>query len=123
MNYSIVMVKCGACSDRRCKGQYENRSKCQNRNNCTCACQESADDTFWKGLGSVAFGVAAFAGGVVLAASTGGWSVVGMAAVAPDSLIGRIPRVATRPVSARGPRWRHRRHLWHWLSALRSSTW
>ena len=79
--HSIVMGKCDACNKDVCEGQYENRDKCEESKNCTCACQESADETFLKGLGSVALGVAAFAGGIVLTATTGGLGVVGIAAV------------------------------------------
>ena len=69
-------MKCDACSDNKCEGQYENRALCQDEENCTCTCQESAAATGWKMAGSILGGAAAITGGVALTVMTGGLAAV-----------------------------------------------
>lgn len=76
------MVKCKSCSEGLCENNYEKRRFCNDPSTCTCTCQEEAASTFWKSVGSIAMGTAAFAGGVVLTVSTGGLGLAGLAAVA-----------------------------------------
>ena len=94
------MVKCQSCSEGRCRKKYENRHLCDKPSRCTCTCQEKPSSTFWKAAGSIAMGVGAFAGGVVLTVSTGGLGLVGIAAVAGGgALTGVGATAAIHPIA------------------------
>ena len=73
---ALNMGKCQPCSDWKCEGKYENRGRCDDRQNCSCTCQELADDTTLKATSSIVGGVAAVAGGVALTVMTGGLAAV-----------------------------------------------
>lgn len=77
----VIMGKCRSCSQGKCGQKYKNRNLCDDPRHCTCTCQESSGIGFVKGLYSVVFGAAAFAGGVALTLTTGGLGAVGLAAV------------------------------------------
>ena len=89
------MGKCRACSKEICEGEYRNRFKCEDRENCTCTCQESTDDTVVKGGLSILGGAAAITGGVALTVLTGGLGAVFGGA----ALIGAGTSMAANPIS------------------------
>lgn len=79
---------------------YEMRHLCKDPSNCACTCQEDPTATFWKGFGSIALGVAAFTGGVVLTVTTGGLGAVGIAAACGGgALTGLGATAAIHPVA------------------------
>lgn len=89
------MVKCQNCYEGKCENKYENRHLCHDPNNCSCSCQESAGNRLLKGIGSVLFGVVAFASGVFLTLSTGGLEAIGIAAVIGGSVLTGTGATAT----------------------------
>ena len=89
------MGKCRPCSDGICGREYRNRYKCEDRENCTCTCQESSDDTVGKASLSILGGAAAITGGVALTVLTGGLGAVFGGA----ALIGAGTSMAANPIS------------------------
>ena len=89
------MRKCRPCSDWKCEGKYENRSRCDDRANCSCTCQEDAEDTTLKAVGSIVGGVAAVGGGVALTVMTGGLAAVFGGA----ALVGAGSSMVINPIS------------------------
>ena len=89
------MGKCRPCSDWKCEGKYENRSRCDDRANCSCTCQEDAEDTTLKAVGSIVGGVAAVGRGVALTVMTGGLAAVFGGA----ALVGAGSSMVINPIS------------------------
>ena len=94
------MGMCYPCTKGVCEKKYDYRHYCDEPDDCTCTCHESAAKSILKGVGSVALGVGAFAGGVVLTVTTGGLGAVGIAAVVGGSaLTGAGATAAIQPMA------------------------
>ncbi|KAG5679862.1 hypothetical protein PVAND_009399 [Polypedilum vanderplanki] len=79
-------MKCSACRDNKCYGDYDYRHRCVGKKEgveCTCSCQASNGEAVVAAISSIGIGVAATAGGIALTVATGGlFALFGGAALA-----------------------------------------